>query len=41
MNAYIQDRIFTFASKDSINAKAQFKGSSVANIKLNIYYDLF
>ena len=38
---YSQDRILTFASKDSINGQAQFKGSFGANIKLNGYYDVY
>ncbi|WP_282123557.1 hypothetical protein [Algibacter mikhailovii] len=38
---YSQDRILTFASKDSLNGQAQFKGSFGANIKLNGYYDVY
>lgn len=41
ISTYGQDRILTFASKDSINGQPEFKGSFGANIKLNGYYDVY
>ncbi|TRX70927.1 hypothetical protein [Carboxylicivirga sp. M1479] len=38
---YGQDRILTFASKDSVGAEPVFKGSFGANIKLNGYFDVY